>query len=763
MKQTISQVLMIGIFALGSVLILGGSTPSYAQGVTAEEVLARINEYRITHTIPPLIFNETLTQMAIDQANFVVPFDPLPEGGKIHIDGNGLFPRDRAFSQYGWVTYGTGAQIVVGENTAVSGLDYAMNFWENSRIHNEAMSNPSYREVGIGVLPHQYGSLIVVVFGGRPNMLPALVSPDGTELYLTTDEYGNGNVERVQHPTEYQILDSGNNPLYDEWQAWRPHVPIPAGAGNSFTVVYRDANGREATWPVNRTSDFVTLPETVGVTEIPFTEAPVDDETVQEIAAASVFHPQVYALDLNPVARDVMARINEYRINQLVPPLVPNPTLTVMAQDQADYVIQFNPLPEGGKIHIDEGGLFPRERATQSQYNWVTYGTLEQILVGENTSAASVSYAMDFWANSEIHQRAMSNPSYREVGIGVREHEYGYLVVVVFGGRPNEMTAQVSPDGTQLYLSNDYFEEGHIDHIANVNSVQLLDPDGNPYFENPLAWHPTINLPDNIASQFTVVYSDGIHEVQVPVDMAFDYVLVRDTLDRVPDETTVVQAESNTEATTSADTGSTEAPSTTPETTSEQNNTAETTTTDTTTGEGNNTAASPDAMPTVPPVTPAAVLQPNTVATQQSQQQASAGDTTGATTDATPVPPPSGVVLRLIYDETSISIINVSGQAIDVSDVIFLTNDGISLDMAFMLGFSGVFPGNYPPDGCLHVWTWQQVEELPPHPSCTRRVGVFTTDPYNEFWTREDGFMIDWGEGRASCAGGSAVCDISFN
>ncbi len=136
---------------------------------------------------------------------------------------------------------------------------------KNSPVHNAAATNPNYREVGVAALPYAYGTVFVAVLAGRPNVLPALLHPDGKTLYLTRETYsgarGGGYLANV---TGVRVLDSdGTTPLID-WQAWQPTLTLPRPSGNLITVEYTDGRQTVRT-EVDRTRDIFPLPDYVDV------------------------------------------------------------------------------------------------------------------------------------------------------------------------------------------------------------------------------------------------------------------------------------------------------------------------------------------------------------------------------------------------------------------------------------------------------------------------------------------------------------------
>jgi uncharacterized protein YkwD len=241
----------------------------------ALDVLAKLNEWRISIGLWPLRPNDVLDTMAHDQAQYVLTLATLPSGGDFHIDALGRNPRGRALD-YGWPYYNSPAQMAVTEIAAVGPTpDYAIDFWMNSQIHHDSVVNPAYREVGVAALPHEFGNLYIVVLGARPGVLPALVEPDSGELYLTSERYTwAGGGDWVHDVTEEQIVASADSPPNDNsWLSWQPTIPAPASA--HYAVVYSDGE-EEAVTDVDPGVDIAWLPDNLNATVVAVAEAAVE-------------------------------------------------------------------------------------------------------------------------------------------------------------------------------------------------------------------------------------------------------------------------------------------------------------------------------------------------------------------------------------------------------------------------------------------------------------------------------------------------------
>jgi uncharacterized protein YkwD len=288
--------------------------PPYEQ--PALDVLAKLNEWRISIGLWPLRPNDVLDRMALDQAQYVLSLATLPSGAGFHIDALGRNPRGRALD-YSWPYYNSPAQMAVTEIAAVGPTpDYAIDYWMNSQIHHDSVVNPAYREVGIAALPHEFGNLYIVELGARPGVLPALVEPDSGELYLTSERYTwSGGGDWVHDVTEAQIVDSTDSPPDDSsWLPWQ--LDIPAPAETHYAVVYSDGEheavtevdpGVDIAWlPDNLDAAVVAAGEEPGVTGPAASEEPPPGEAevalIYDDQSLSVLNVSGAALDLTGLA-----------------------------------------------------------------------------------------------------------------------------------------------------------------------------------------------------------------------------------------------------------------------------------------------------------------------------------------------------------------------------------------------------------------------------------------------------------------------------
>lgn len=231
----------------------------------ALETIALINQYRLQQGLTPLKLNATLTALADAQAAYLadIPYTRWPSD--IHRDASGRDIKTRA-QQAGWAVYNA-ANIAV---TEIGRLDRdpaaALAWWQGSSIHNRALTNAAYREIGAAVLPASGGGgdVFMVVLGGRPHVLPAVVDPAAGLLYLTRDQFGFRQVAGVVEAAEYRLYDAAGQPLQSAWQPWAGTVPLPAAARELITVAYRDEAGTGfGVTTVDLDRDWLLIPATL--------------------------------------------------------------------------------------------------------------------------------------------------------------------------------------------------------------------------------------------------------------------------------------------------------------------------------------------------------------------------------------------------------------------------------------------------------------------------------------------------------------------
>jgi uncharacterized protein YkwD len=107
------------------------------------------------------------------------------------------------------------------------------------------------------------------------------------------------------------------------------------------------------------------------------------------------------------VGSEMLARVNDVRRRERVPPLHPNPLLDRIAQEHAEDM-----LARSYFGHQTPEGLGPSERARADGY---------RAGIGENIveQRFSTQEALEAWLNSPGHRRNILDPTSREMGLGL--------------------------------------------------------------------------------------------------------------------------------------------------------------------------------------------------------------------------------------------------------------------------------------------------------------------------------------------------------
>jgi len=234
------RVLLIIALIAALVLLAQAQEEDVNRNDLIADLMAEINLWRLNSGLEPLVYNPTLEQMAIYQADYLIS---IPSIGDIHAGRNGEHPRERSqYPEYAWPTYGHPQLFSVTEIAAIGSIQSAMNFWQNSDIHTRSSLNPTYREVGVAA--RQMGSdvLFIVVLGGQPDVLPALADPEVGSLYLT-NERNDWQGDWIGVANEYRFLNADREPLTN-WLEWEPIVDLPEIDDDFFYIQYQDGENR---------------------------------------------------------------------------------------------------------------------------------------------------------------------------------------------------------------------------------------------------------------------------------------------------------------------------------------------------------------------------------------------------------------------------------------------------------------------------------------------------------------------------------------
>lgn len=405
--------------------------------------------------------------------------------------------------------------------------------------------------------------------------------------------------------------------------------------------------------------------------------------------------PTVSAQGATSISDELIAELNAWRLEEAdLWPLRPNPLLTTLAVRQAQYVLSLPDIPDD--VHTGPGGSTPPDRARAA--GWPVYGRPEQIAIGEIAQVGpDVDNAIAYWQGSDVHHRTAMNPAYREVGVAVLPHKFGHLFLVVFGARPNVLTAFADPRTQQLYLSDERFPGAarSAEWLFRASEVRLFDEDGRP-LGGWMPWRLVLPLPDAGGNHLFVAYRNATQETLAAVHLDRDLALL-------PAAVAVAAAPPSPTAAAAVSTQ----------------------------------PSSALAAPVLPSPTPRPPAASVPVAT----------------------PTPSSVTdVLLVYDNRSLSLVNVSGKLLDLTPLV-IAGEGQSLALTrwqtpWLSGSLTAFPSG----DCVQVWAWTEASDLPQPGICRFRRSVINVAPGERFWTA-GAFALRLGDAvLATCPGGMGTC-----
>lgn len=261
-RKRVALGLSIILLLIGSVLLAQPQRSPRAE----LEMLARLNEWRLSLDLTPFKRNSTLDALAMLQASYVSSLRPYPDGVAIHRGRTGELIKDRAqWQPYQWPSFGQSGQIAIEEIAAIRSLDGAIDFWHSSTTHRRAATNPAYREVGIAAIPISRGGYIyIVVLGSRPGVLPSLYDPETGLIHMTRERYPFASAfNGLKTPTQVRFFDEAGRALLNgQWVDWAEQMRIPPGAGSKVYLLLSDGT-YDAMSEVDLNTDLIWLPELI--------------------------------------------------------------------------------------------------------------------------------------------------------------------------------------------------------------------------------------------------------------------------------------------------------------------------------------------------------------------------------------------------------------------------------------------------------------------------------------------------------------------
>ncbi|MCJ7549928.1 MAG: CAP domain-containing protein [Anaerolineae bacterium] len=209
-----------------------------------------LNQVRLNEGLAPLRHSTLLTQAAQRHADDLVTLGHLTHGGS---DGSTYHQRIREARYQAWDDGLTVNEAIwMGLGSAEDAL-----IWFYTNPDWAVLTDPKYREVGIGHADDNGVHYFVVTLGARPGVLPVFIN-DGfgstdspvVALRLTNEEaVPFGDVGWIGNAIEIRI---SNTPDFDSqlWQRWEPLVPWALSSQEpgdyAVYVEFRDGAGRTA-------------------------------------------------------------------------------------------------------------------------------------------------------------------------------------------------------------------------------------------------------------------------------------------------------------------------------------------------------------------------------------------------------------------------------------------------------------------------------------------------------------------------------------
>jgi len=240
--------LLLALLLLGCVAV----TPAAAQDDPAGEFYQRLNQARLDAGLAPLGFSTLLAQAAQRHAEDISQLGQATSEGS---DGSTYRQRIR---EAGYRAWNDGLLTSEVNWMGLGDAADAVNWFRNNAKEWELLTDPRYREVGIGYNEDADGvRYFVITLGSRPGVLPIFIN-DGAEttdspqvaVRLTNEQAEPlGEGAWIGKAIEVRLNDT---PEFDEapWQPWEPLLPWQLAStepgSHAVYVEYRDGAGRTA-------------------------------------------------------------------------------------------------------------------------------------------------------------------------------------------------------------------------------------------------------------------------------------------------------------------------------------------------------------------------------------------------------------------------------------------------------------------------------------------------------------------------------------
>ncbi len=171
----------------------------------------------------------------------------------------------------------------------------------------------------------------------------------------------------------------------------------------------------------------------------------------------------------------------------------------------------------------------------------------------------------------------------------------------------------------------------------------------------------------------------------------------------------------------------------------------------------------PSATPTLRPtdIVAATIIAPlptNTAAPIMPTNTPIPASLSTSTPSPTPLPPD----IRLTYDENSFTLLNVSGQPLNLANLVFESEAGSMTAMRWNTEFLTQSLSGFTDGDCLQAWT-PEITELPPPLDCRIRHAWIMVSGDAIFWNDAETFVVRNGTERVGvCSVAAGVCEINL-
>lgn len=240
--------LWLALLLLGFVAV----TPAAAQDDPAGEFYQLLNQARLDAGLAPLGFSTLLAQAAQRHA------EDISQLGRATSEGSDGSTYRQRIREAGYRAWNDGLLTSEVNWMGLGDAADAVNWFLANAEQWERLSDPHYREVGIGYAEDADGvRYFVITLGSRPGVLPIFIN-DGAEatdspqvaVRLTNEEAEPlGEGAWIGRAIEVRLNDA---PEFDDapWQPWEPLLPWQLTSTepgrHAVYVEYRDGAGRTA-------------------------------------------------------------------------------------------------------------------------------------------------------------------------------------------------------------------------------------------------------------------------------------------------------------------------------------------------------------------------------------------------------------------------------------------------------------------------------------------------------------------------------------